>query len=178
MVVVPPPGNTVGEGCPGNTIPNITAEAKTAFEGSPSIPTYLIGVGTHLASMNAIAAAGGTEKAYLVDLSDPGKIKGIFQNVLEQIRSQNLSCDFAIPSPPDGQSLEFNAVNVVFERSDNKFEILEYSTDCSKGTGWKYDNPNAPQNVTLCPTTCSNVQSDAGGKLKLAFGCATKGEIK
>ena len=178
MVVVPRPGTTFAEGCPNNNIATIASEARAAFEGSPSISTYLIGVGTDLTSMNTIAAAGGTEKAHLIDLSDPSKIKGTFQNVLEQIRSQNLTCDFTIPSPPDGQTLEFNAVNVVFERSDEKFEILQYSSDCSNGQGWKYDDPNNPQNVTLCPTTCSNVQSDAGGKLKLAFGCATKGEIK
>jgi hypothetical protein len=162
-----------------NTVAHVSDAVRGAFQGTPSIPTYVIGIGPSVAALNQVASAGGTDHAFLVDINDPTKTKGVFQSALEQIRSQNLSCDFTIPTPPDGRTLDINSVNVVYERSaDGKFEVLSYSKECADGKGWKYDDPSKPQNVTLCPATCSAIQSDANGKLRLAFGCATKGDLK
>jgi hypothetical protein len=45
---------------------------------------------------------------------------------------------------------------------------------CSPQTGgWYYDDPNDPQVIKLCPSTCAAIQSDEGGKLAIVVGCKT-----
>ena len=56
-----------GNGNTPNTIENAVAKATEAFSGNPSIPTFVIGVGTELTALDQIATAGGTGKAILVD---------------------------------------------------------------------------------------------------------------
>ncbi|WP_394832200.1 VWA domain-containing protein [Pendulispora rubella] len=167
----------LSEGCPNNNIPTVAKTARDAYLNAPSIRTYVIGVGPALDSLNAVAAAGGTEAALMIDVRDPSATTGLFQKALERIRSQTLSCDFAIPPPPAGRTLDPKQVNVVYS-AGAKHQVLSYSKDCANGAGWRYDNPDAPTKITLCPTMCTGVQSDRDGKLTLAFGCATQVDVR
>src|SRR5262249_54229158 len=45
---------------------NIDAIAAAGFNGTPKIPTFVIGVGSSLSNLNGIAAAGGSMAAFLV----------------------------------------------------------------------------------------------------------------
>ncbi|WP_394822161.1 hypothetical protein [Pendulispora albinea] len=164
------------EGCTNNDIPHVAAAARDALRNTPSVRTYVIGVGPSLEKLDAIAVAGGTGQAMIVDVQDPAKTTARFQKALEQVRSQTLSCDFAIPPAPPGQSLDANLVNVVYA-SGGKYQVLDYSRDCANGTGWRYDQPTAPTKISLCPTSCSAAQSDRNGRLTLAFGCSTQGGV-
>jgi hypothetical protein len=170
--------DVLGPGCPNNDIPHVAAEAKAAFDAAPSVATYVIGVGPALDSMNAIAAAGGTKSAFKVDVADPAKTTTIFREALESIRAASASCNFKMPAPPAGQTLDTKAVNIVYTGGDGKHLVLDYSTDCASGNGWRYDNPAAPSTITLCPSTCNVARADRAGQLKIAFGCATKGDLK
>ena len=60
----------------------------------------------------------------------------------------------------------------------NPVLALSYNKDCTGGTGWHYDNLAAPANIELCKATCDAVKATAGGKVSIAFGCATKGGVK
>ncbi|WP_394842761.1 VWA domain-containing protein [Pendulispora brunnea] len=175
------PGITIddkfSEGCPNNNIPTVAKTARDAYLNAPSIRTYVIGVGPALDSLNAIASAGGTQEAIMVDVRDPANTTGLFQKALERIRSQTLSCDFTIPPPPAGKTLDPTQVNVVYS-AGGKHQVISYSKDCANGAGWRYDDPSAPKRITLCPTMCTGVQSDRDGKLTLAFGCATQVDVK
>jgi len=164
-------------GCPGNTIDGVAAAAQGAFKGSPSIPTYVIGVGPSLDNLNRIAAAGGTQSAQMVSVADPAATANQFQQTLEKIRGAVLSCDFGLPPAPDGKALDIEAVNVAFV-SGGKEQVLSYSKDCTGGTGWRYDNRTAPTKIELCPATCEAARQDADGKLTLAMGCKTKGDLR
>jgi hypothetical protein len=176
--MIVPPSNNFGPGCNGNTIDNVAAEARAAYQGSPSIATYVIGIGD-LQNLNNVAVAGGTKRAFIIDANNPATTKDVFQTALEDIRAKNLTCDFAMPSPGKDQKINPKSFNVVYQRANNKYDILAYNQDCTDGRGWKYDNAETPTTVTLCEATCKQVQSDNGGKLKLAFGCATeKSQLK
>src|SRR5262249_14409583 len=48
----------IAPGCTNNDISHVAAAAQTAVKATPSIPTYVIGVGQQLTSLNQIAAAG------------------------------------------------------------------------------------------------------------------------
>lgn len=149
---------------------------SAASDPQTPIKTYVIGVGANLTNLNQIASGGGTGTATIVSTTNPTQTSADFQKALEKIRGQALSCDLALPKPPDGKSLDINAVNVVATLG-GKEEVLSYNKDCKGGTGWHYDDPNSPKLVQLCPTSCSAIRADSGGKVAIAFGCATKGGV-
>jgi hypothetical protein len=165
-------------GCANNDIPHVAAVAQAATTGAPAIKTYVIGVGSDLTDLNAIASAGGTGQAIMVSVADPTQTKAIFQQALESIRAQTLSCEFALPPPPDGKTIDVNAVNVVYTNGGGSQTVLTYNGDCAGGVGWHYDNLAAPTKVELCASTCNSVDSDRKGSLSLAFGCKTLGPIR
>jgi hypothetical protein len=164
-------------GCTNNDVAHVASTAQVSYVGQPSIPVYVIGVGPDLGNLNVIAQSGGTSTAFMVAVNDPNATKQQLLTALNTVRAQQVSCDFAFPAPPAGEQLDPLRVNVAFESSSGE-QVLSYSADCAGGTGWHYDNPAAPSRVLLCPQTCSAVQADQSGGLKLAFGCQTKGVTK
>jgi von Willebrand factor type A domain len=165
-------------GCADNDITHVAAAAAAAVAGTPSIQTYVVGVGPSLDKLNEIASAGGTKAAFMVSVADPTATTSIFQNALNQIRSQTLSCDFAMPPAPAGQSIDTSRVNVAYSPGGGAETVLPYSADCSNPQGWHYDNLAAPTKILLCQGVCTTVQGDRQGKLTLAFGCLTKQTTK
>lgn len=141
------------------------------------IKTYVIGVGSELANLNALAAAGGTGTATLVSLSNPVQTATDFRNALDRIRTKALPCDLPLPAPPAGQSLDISQVNVVSTVSGND-ALLGYDKTCASGSGWHYDDVDHPNRVVLCDGACKAVRSDQNGKLRVVFGCATNGDIR
>lgn len=163
------------EGCTNNDIPHVAAVAQAALAGTPSIPTYVIGVGPDLQNLDAIASAGGTGQAMMVPVTNPTQTNATFQAALQAIRTASLSCQLAIPPPPSGQTINPNAVNVVLVDGKGQQTVLTYSADCSNANGWHYDDPTSPTSVELCTGACTAARSDAAGKVTLAFGCFTSG---
>lgn len=160
-------------GCQDNDVTHASAVAKSAFEGSPSVPTYVIGVGAKLEALNTIASAGGTKSAVIVDAADPSKTKTDIVGALAAIRRSEVSCDFSIPPAPAGQELDPYAVNVVLQQADGTEKVLGYSKGCATSEGWQYDNVAAPKRILLCSTACNDARSAAVGKVSIAFGCKT-----
>jgi hypothetical protein len=46
--------------------------------------------------------------------------------------------------------------------------------DCTGSGGWYYDNPTTPTKITLCPSTCTDVQNDPSANVSIELGCATQ----
>jgi hypothetical protein len=104
----------------------------------------------------------------------------IFDNIAAQIvtNAGELPCEYAIPAPPMGESLDPDEVNVVFTDGTGAESTIyrvdgEAECDAVDG-GWYYDNPAAPTKVLLCPASCDVVSSDPDGKIDIVFGCATE----
>ena len=161
-------------GCQDNDVAHAAAAAQAAFEGSPSVPTYVIGVGAKLEALNAIASAGGTKGAVMVDTTDPTKTKADIVAALASIRRSEVSCDFSIPPAPAGQELDPYSVNVVLTQADGTEKVLGYSKACATDAGWRYDDAAAPKRILLCSAACSDARSAATGKVSIAFGCKTR----
>jgi hypothetical protein len=154
-----------------STITNVSSEAAAH---APRIPTYVIGLGSSLSNLNAIAVAGGTQQAILVSTNNPAQTSVDLQKALEKIRGVAAACSFQLPKPPDGKALDVNAVNVVFTPPGGAPQTVPYDTACSGGTGWHYDNSAAPTEIELCASSCAAVKANADGKVNIAFGCATQ----
>src|SRR5690606_25543001 len=99
------------QSCSPTDIPGIRAIAEAGVTGSPSILTFVIGVGNLQANLDQIAQGGGTMNAFIVDAG--GNVEQQFLDALEAIKGQALGCAYAIPLPQDGQG-DFNHVNVVY----------------------------------------------------------------
>ncbi len=164
-----------------STVQNVSSEAANALAQS-KIKTFVIGVGTTQTdtnNLNTIAAAGGTTQAIAVNVSDANGTNAAFQAALTQIRgSVGTGCSFPLPSPPAGQVLDINKVNVVYTPGGGQPQTLTYDPNCAGGKGWHYDSLPSPKSIELCSNTCNDVKTSAGGKVAIAFGCSTQGGVR
>ncbi|MBW2455229.1 MAG: hypothetical protein JRI68_11995 [Deltaproteobacteria bacterium] len=94
------------------------------------------------------------------------------------IESAVLSCDYEIPPPPEGETLDPALVNVVFDDGQDNLTVIGQvpsAAECSGVPhGWYYDDPNNPTTVVMCPQTCTWIQGKEGSSLHIEFGCATE----
>ena len=95
------------------------------------------------------------------------------QNV---IAGSGLACEWSIPPPPDGSTLDKNKVNVDYTPSGGTAQPIGYVGDAgqcgSVQNAWYYDNVDSPTKVLVCPQTCSVIQQGGGGaRMDIKFGC-------
>ncbi len=161
--------------CAGNNIENTAAAAAAIAE---QIPTYVIGVGKSLTSLNAIAIGGGTEKAFVVSSDGvgqtPEKTRQDLLDAVNLIRGQAISCEIDIPAPPVGKKLDPDKVDVQFTGDGMSVASLKYGTECTAVAAWRYDNAAAPTKIELCDAACTAVKADSKGKLDVVFGCVKR----
>lgn len=160
--------------CTYNTIDGAATAAATAFNGNPSVPTFVLGIGD-LGDLNQIATAGGTGQAYIADGSS---VAGKMADVFNEIRAAG-ACKFQIPKPAGNQVPDYDRVNVYYTPLGQTEKIAvpyvgsEAACDPVQG-GWYYDDPTKanPTKIILCPATCSGVQLSIEG-VEVILGCKT-----
>jgi hypothetical protein len=157
-----------------STVPNVT---QAAAQVASTLPTYVIGVGDQLQSLDSIAMGGGTTKAFVVSVGNPQQTATDFETALNVIRGATLSCEFQMPPAPAGKTLDIGSVNVVFTPAGGQGQTLTYNQGCTGGAGWHYDDPHAPTKITLCAGTCGTVQAAKGAEIDVVTGCATLGGV-
>ena len=97
----------------------------------------------------------------------------IFASLEERVRTGNeIPCTFIIPTPV-GAVIDFDRVNVDFVTEDGARTPLVYSDDCgAHPNSWRYDNPEAPIAIELCPGSCGAIEGD----VEVEFGCDMRKE--
>jgi hypothetical protein len=177
-------------GCNANTVNDVAAAAASGLAANPPVKTFVIGVGSSLTSLNAIAAAGGTQQALIVDAAN-GDPKAQFLAAMNKIRDsvttketrketqqKPLPCDYAIPPPPETEKFDKEKVNVDFAAGTNPAQrigaVKDAAACASAADGWYYDNEAEPTKVLICPQTCQRIQSTKDASVSVAFGCATQ----
>jgi hypothetical protein len=157
-----------------NTLDNAVAVADAAFKGTPSIATFVIGVGGELTALDAIAAAGGTQTATLVDTG--GNAQAALLAALDGIRKKAIPCDYDIPPG----TIDPKATNVTYTSAGTTKSLVFVGNDagCEKapdGAGWYFDDEANPHKVILCKAICEAVKGDDQGSVDLLFGCPRVG---
>ncbi|WP_438015794.1 vWA domain-containing protein [Sorangium sp. So ce315] len=151
----------------------IAALAATAAAGAsdrPPVRTFVIGLpGVDQTIANQIAAAGGTDAAVLVAATN---IAAEFERALAKVTGQALPCEFEVPAQVAGGQVAFNDVNVLFGLDGAAQDILPQRPACD-GPGWRYDDPNAPAALVLCPDTCNAARDASVAKIQILLGCET-----
>ena len=149
------------------------AVAQEVGKVKAQIATYVIGVGPSVQNLDAIATAGGTT-AFHVDVGNSQQTEQQLEAAMTSIRGALGRCDFDIPAPPDGRTLDFDKVNVEKITGAGVTETLPYVADCAGGNGWHYDDAQNPKKVMLCSATCDAVKADANGKVNVSFSCVDR----
>jgi hypothetical protein len=106
----------------------------------------------------------------------------VFDQLAEQIidGSEPIPCQWQIPEPPMGETLDPDLVNVEFLDIDVGAPETIYHVDDAAACdpvigGWYYDDNDAPKNIILCPVSCDAVSGAAdGSEINLLFGCETQ----
>jgi hypothetical protein len=97
------------------------------------------------------------------------------------IEGAKLSCEWAIPDPPQGEVFDKDKVNVEYHPGDGSepVAILKVPSldDCGDSGGWYYDDEDAPTVVRTCPSTCAVISADPAGSIGVLFGCETQIEV-
>lgn len=158
--------------CAPQDIGSIAQLAATAFTGSPSVPTFVIGVGGALTALNTIAIAGGTGQAYIVDTNAGAGDQ--FLKALEKIKVAALACEYALPS--GSEPVDITQVNVEITPSGGAPTIIPgvgAAANCGTSPGWYYDDPKSPTKIILCPATCDSLAGDSAAKIEIVLGCDT-----
>jgi hypothetical protein len=153
----------------------VDAATECAQSGPNPIKIYVLGVGRALQNLDQIAAAGGTERAYLVE---GGNVAESVLEALNAIRSAAaIPCQLTIPESTGGE-LNYNEVNLGVCDASGTPRPTYYVADegsCGSDGGWYYDDPNDPESIHLCNVSCETV-SQPGATLFYSVGCATQTE--
>jgi hypothetical protein len=184
------PGSTramvlVTDGVPQNCaggVDDVTVVADAVR--ASGVKTFVVGVGNppglgagdNLANLDVIAAAGGTERAFIVETGDPARTEADFKAVIDGIRGISVSCNIEIPIPPTGTEFLPEKVNVIYGSGGAGDVALSYDADCTSNAGWRYDDPDDPAVIVLCNDSCDTAQRDASARISIEFGCERLGE--
>jgi len=104
----------------------------------------------------------------------------IFQDMADAVVvGSQLACDYDIPEPDEGQTLDPGLVNVDYTPGGQQdgqpiYNVPGGLPDCGASGGWYYDNPADPTKIIMCPSTCDTLQGDAEGSVDVIFGCETE----
>lgn len=175
VVVLATDGAPSSTECAPNTVPDSVKVAETACKATPSILTFVIGVGKGLTDLDAVAAAGGTTKAFLVDTGgDP--VKSLL-DAMNKIRATSLACEYLVPPSKDGTPLDYNKVNVSFTKDGKTTTLLRVANAAACDPvlgGWFYDDPAKPSHIEICGASCDAFNA-AGttGEVQILLGCKT-----
>jgi len=158
-------------GC-SSSVTNVSAAAAAGLMGTPSVETYVIGVGSNLTNLDAIAVAGGTKKAFLIG---DANVQQELLTALTTIQGDVLPCQYSVPVPQKGD-LDFGKVNVIFTPgsggAQQEFQKAAGAAACTTGGNlWYYDNEAAPTQILLCPETCTRVAADGMAKVDIVLDC-------
>lgn len=164
-------------GCTNDTIDVATSIAQEAAMGTPSIATYVIGIGSSLKSLGQIAEGGSTGQAIIVDTSQDTSQQLLA--AMNQIRAASaVPCILTIPTS-DAGAVDFGKVNIVESPSDSGapgtvLQVPNASMCDPTAGGWYYDDPAAPTKIDLCSATCDAVTVDVTSEVDVLLGCKTE----
>jgi len=154
-----------------STLAATAAAAAAAYNGTPSVPVYVIGIG-NVSNLNTIAAAGMPgQTAFITTGGDASS----FLTAMRAIRNQALGCDYTLPVPPTG-NIAPESTEVSYKLgttgTPTSVPLKNTAADCGSGNGFYYDNAAHPTKLTLCPATCNTVKSNVNYNVDLTFKCS------
>jgi hypothetical protein len=141
----------VGDDCASGENPGRTYEALSRLTGGLRFPVCA-----------ADPTGGGSLDGF----------KAIFQRIATGVvEGSKVACDFPMPQPPAGKTLDLDTVEVVYSPPSGdpiSFRKVTAAESCGTQTGSFYFESDS---IQLCPDTCGYVQADDQAKVDVRFGC-------
>jgi hypothetical protein len=153
-----------------NTIDNAAAVAAESFQGEHNVRTYVLGVGPNLTDLNQIAQSGGTGEASFINTGADVTAQ-LVQKFNEIRMAVAVECTYSVPTPPAGQTLDPNKVNVNYTSGSAEPKSIGYNAATSCSEGWQYADDMTK--IVLCGSTCDEVKADPDASIQVLFGCQT-----
>jgi hypothetical protein len=179
----------MGDGMTGVDNAPLVAAVGDAFKGNPSVSTFVIGSpGSEdaRADLSQMATNGGTAKASCsnmgpnychLDMTTATDFGAALSAGLADIAGQIGTCEFTVPPPPTGKTLDPTLVNVLYTHGDGMQTSVPQDATGKCMSGWQYDNAQNPTKITLCGSDCDAVKADQGAKIDVLFGCSTQTNV-
>lgn len=102
-----------------------------------------------------------------------GSYDSVFQTIAQGVvAGAQIACDFAIPDPPTGETLDLSRVAVAYTPgsggSTQYFSQAMNSAACVPNAFYIENN-----RIYLCPDACTTVKADSSGKVDVLFTCGS-----
>ena len=158
----------------------IAGMAKAALEGPAHVRTLVVASrslddSADVSGFDAIAVAGGTARALVID--PHADFARQLSAALGAAATRQVACDLALPEPPVGAHLDYDAVNVVVDTAKGRVTLprVAGAAQCTASGGWYYDvDPahGAPSRLDMCKSSCERADASARGRsLRVELGC-------
>ena len=170
ILLVTDASSGIGEGDPEDcysTVSQAAEVAARAYAASPSIETYVLGLGD-ASGLNALSQAGGTGDALI---ADPSASAAVVQAIRE-IRRRALPCTYALPAGAERDPRLVNLERLDVSGTATTIPGVASADRCDPASGgWYYDDPRAPRRILSCPATCDSLA--AASAVNVILGCPT-----
>jgi hypothetical protein len=154
--------------CKGNTVDAAAMIAEQAYKATPSIKTYVVGLGD-TAALDQIALAGSGGKTHYFRASgDVAKQLGMALTTIVGM----ITCRYDIPTQA-GRAIDPTLVNVQTTRGGMHATIGKVSdaSACGALGGWYYDDSARPRQVILCQQSCDLLRAAPESTVEILYGC-------
>ncbi len=160
-------------------IENLVAAAEAA--AATGLRTFVVGVFTEeeaveaQANLDAIARAGGTERAFIVGAE--GSLANELASALEEARFSATACEYTLPASADSIDLELVSLVLATADGDQPLELLASASECASGRAGVYlvDGPDE-RRLTLCPSICAESNEEAAPPILLRNACSLRAD--
>ena len=119
----------------------------------------------------ALADATGGEKISICTADWSMVFEPLQRAVIE---AAPLPCDYDLPAPPAGSTLDPNRVNIEVLTPSAEPRTLPRAAgrdECGAEPAWYYDDPEVPSRISMCPSACDAISG--GGSVQIQLGCET-----
>jgi hypothetical protein len=167
----------------------LIAAVGDSFKPPSGIKTFVIGSpGSEGArgDLSKMATAGGTASPGCsnagpnychLDMTTASDFAAALADGLAAIAGQIGTCEYAVPPPPNGKTINPGQVNVLYTKGDGTESSIGQDATGTCASGWVYDDAQNPTKITLCGADCDAVKADQGAKIDLIFGCDTEVDV-
>jgi len=89
---------------------------------------------------------------------------------LETIIQGIINCDYDVPPPPTGETIDTSLVNMLYRDGTGAFNLVLPSKSDVCQIGWHFTDDSKTR-IHICEQTCKQLQDDSMAQVTLLFGC-------
>lgn len=131
----------------------------------------------NLSPLHAIAEAGGTGEAFLIDTGNPEQTQADFTEAILAIQRNAASCSLQVPPHPEtGLDFDLDYVSPVLE-IDGTPQSLAYDESCETESGFRFEDADGTTRIELCEASCSAVTASQAASFRVEFLCSPRPDL-